>query len=126
MCLDSFASRARLQKTKLLQKATFESAFENVCLDDRFCSLGRYARGEGGGGGGGVFGDCFFLALEPLQEVGACSVRFACMVVSLDDSVCVCEHVCTHVRACVCAARGLDVSHLRGRCGKTERLSLFL
>ena len=125
MCLDSFASRARLQKTKLLQKTTIESAFEeNVRLDDRFCSLGRYARGEGGGGG--VFGDCFFLALEPLQEVGACSVRFACMVVSLDDSVCVCEHVCTHVRACVCAARGLDVSHLRGRFGKPERLSLFL
>ena len=47
MCLDSFASRARLQKTKLLQKATIESAFEeNVRLDDRFCSLGRYARGE--------------------------------------------------------------------------------
>ena len=57
------------------------------------------ARGEGGGGGG-VFGDCCFLALEPLQEVAhLCS----CVCIRVCVCVCACVFVRAFMRLCSCA-----------------------
>ena len=66
----------------------------------------RCARGEGGGGGGGVFGDCCFLALEPLQEVAhlySCVCVRVCVFVCVCVCVCVCVFVRAFVRLCACA-----------------------